>query len=315
MYEISLNKLLKKKQRDYKLPVGRPFEDTKFMIRNSEDVVLEDKIFQNSDRQLFTGRLLIGSSIRRCLLDDEKFETIRESSVPWWRETGDLVQVTGKKIYYLGRIDNFVKVFGKKVNPQEVEEALMAHPQVISAVVLKANSNLVALIVLEGMITNKATLPTTTESISTLPVTLFQDGAKATFGPIPIGSVNTPPAFTTVSASTGASTTAAPTSVVSTHTNASASASAASAAFTTTSDSSATSATSTNASATSTASDSSAASTSAFTADVAATSATDVVVLEIYDHLKHLLPPNMRPHFILPVSHLPLTRNGKVCLR
>eukprot|EP01126_Amoeba_proteus_P017527 TRINITY_DN1848_c0_g4_i6.p1 TRINITY_DN1848_c0_g4~~TRINITY_DN1848_c0_g4_i6.p1 ORF type:complete len:468 (-),score=71.89 TRINITY_DN1848_c0_g4_i6:661-2064(-) len=103
MYEISLNKLLKKKQRDYKLPVGRPFEDTKFMIRNSEDVVLEDKIFQNSDRQLFTGRLLIGSSIRRCLLDDEKFETIRESSVPWWRETGDLVQVTGTKIKPLRR--------------------------------------------------------------------------------------------------------------------------------------------------------------------------------------------------------------------
>ena len=69
--------------------------------------------------------------------------------------TGDLVRVLeGGDYAYLGRRDNMVKVRGHRVEPGEIEAALVAHPRAREAAVVIVGSGLeariVAFIVTEG---------------------------------------------------------------------------------------------------------------------------------------------------------------------
>jgi acyl-coenzyme A synthetase/AMP-(fatty) acid ligase len=61
-----------------------------------------------------------------------------------WYDTGDLVEVTGSaplRLRIAGRVENWINVGGEKVNPQEVESALLAHAEVAAARVFgKKNS-------------------------------------------------------------------------------------------------------------------------------------------------------------------------------
>ncbi|MFK8907753.1 class I adenylate-forming enzyme family protein [Streptomyces sp. YS-3] len=53
-----------------------------------------------------------------------------------WYVTGDLARLDGDgRLHLVGRKESFVNVGGKKVNPLEVEAALLAHPAVAEAVV------------------------------------------------------------------------------------------------------------------------------------------------------------------------------------
>lgn len=48
--------------------------------------------------------------------------------------TGDLVRINYENnIEYIGRIDNELKISGHRISPQEIEEALLAHPQICQA--------------------------------------------------------------------------------------------------------------------------------------------------------------------------------------
>ncbi|SFE04561.1 Acyl-CoA synthetase (AMP-forming)/AMP-acid ligase II [Blastococcus tunisiensis] len=49
--------------------------------------------------------------------------------------TGDLVEVTGDRVRFLGRASGMVNVAGAMVAPEQVEAALRAHPDVVDAVV------------------------------------------------------------------------------------------------------------------------------------------------------------------------------------
>ncbi|MGI5531958.1 class I adenylate-forming enzyme family protein [Streptomyces syringium] len=53
-----------------------------------------------------------------------------------WYVTGDMARTDGEgRLHLVGRKDSFINVGGKKVNPTEVEEVLLAHPAVAEAVV------------------------------------------------------------------------------------------------------------------------------------------------------------------------------------
>jgi acyl-CoA synthetase (AMP-forming)/AMP-acid ligase II len=50
-----------------------------------------------------------------------------------WIDTGDLVEVRGDRVYFLGRESGMINVGGLKVMPSEIEDALLAHPDVLWA--------------------------------------------------------------------------------------------------------------------------------------------------------------------------------------
>lgn len=58
-----------------------------------------------------------------------------------WYASGDLVRLNGAELEYLGRMDDQVKVLGIRVEPGEVEAALMSHPAIASAAVVAAGSS------------------------------------------------------------------------------------------------------------------------------------------------------------------------------
>jgi acyl-CoA synthetase (AMP-forming)/AMP-acid ligase II len=50
-----------------------------------------------------------------------------------WVDTGDVVEVQGDRVQFLGRANGVINVGGDKVHPEEVERVLMAHPLVAIA--------------------------------------------------------------------------------------------------------------------------------------------------------------------------------------
>ncbi|MBO6576980.1 MAG: acyl--CoA ligase [Rhodothermales bacterium] len=57
-----------------------------------------------------------------------------------WVDTGDSVLVTEDRVHFLGRASGVINVGGNKVHPEEVERALLSHPDVLAARVF-ARSN------------------------------------------------------------------------------------------------------------------------------------------------------------------------------
>ncbi|MEU5894957.1 MULTISPECIES: class I adenylate-forming enzyme family protein [Streptomyces] len=63
-------------------------------------------------------------------------DATREAFADGWYRTGDVARVGPEgHLHLVGRKDSFINVGGKKVNPLEVEQALLAHPSVVEAVV------------------------------------------------------------------------------------------------------------------------------------------------------------------------------------
>ncbi|MEU5778754.1 class I adenylate-forming enzyme family protein [Streptomyces venezuelae] len=63
-------------------------------------------------------------------------DATRRAFADGWYRTGDVVRVGPEgHLHLVGRKDSFVNVGGKKVNPLEVEQVLLAHPSVVEAVV------------------------------------------------------------------------------------------------------------------------------------------------------------------------------------
>ncbi|MGC0417233.1 amino acid adenylation domain-containing protein [Embleya sp. AB8] len=61
-----------------------------------------------------------------------------DASVPVWYRTGDRVRVVDGGLEYLGRINDQVKIRGRRIEPQEVEHHLTGHPEVAAATVVAA---------------------------------------------------------------------------------------------------------------------------------------------------------------------------------
>ncbi|MEU6125879.1 class I adenylate-forming enzyme family protein [Streptomyces sp. NPDC047123] len=63
-------------------------------------------------------------------------EATRRALADGWYRTGDLARLApGGHLHLIGRKESFINVGGKKVNPVEVEQVLLAHPSVAEAVV------------------------------------------------------------------------------------------------------------------------------------------------------------------------------------
>ena len=95
-----------------------------------------------------------------------RFETVRpptslELDNEGFINTGDLVEVTGERVRFLGRANGAINIGGNKVQPEEVETVLLAHPRVSMASVRgRANpftgSIVVADVVAAGALEDKA---------------------------------------------------------------------------------------------------------------------------------------------------------------
>ena len=67
-----------------------------------------------------------------------------------WYRTGDVVETQAGELVHIGRLDRQLKVRGYRVEPEEVERALRAHPAVDDAVVAASpgdGASLVAFVV------------------------------------------------------------------------------------------------------------------------------------------------------------------------
>lgn len=91
-----------------RMDVGEPLDDEVFEIRDDEGSVVQGKEEE--------GQLWIGSKKRKCFIDKE---TYVESGF-LFRPTGDVVERIGERIYYKGRSDDIVKIFGVKFNLMEI---------------------------------------------------------------------------------------------------------------------------------------------------------------------------------------------------
>jgi acyl-CoA synthetase (AMP-forming)/AMP-acid ligase II len=64
-----------------------------------------------------------------------------------WVNTGDVVEVTGDRVLFRGRSSGVINVGGDKVHPEEVERAVLSHPQVrLARIYAKANPIVGALV-------------------------------------------------------------------------------------------------------------------------------------------------------------------------
>ncbi|MFI6762840.1 class I adenylate-forming enzyme family protein [Micromonospora sp. NPDC050417] len=62
----------------------------------------------------------------------------RPGDQPWYR-TGDLAELDADGIHLIGRVSSVINVAGKKVDPQEIHDVLVAHPRVREAHVAPAD--------------------------------------------------------------------------------------------------------------------------------------------------------------------------------
>lgn len=59
-----------------------------------------------------------------------QLEVKRSPSSNNWIQTGDLIEAVGDRIHFRGRSDGVINVGGAKANPEEIEEALLSHPEI-----------------------------------------------------------------------------------------------------------------------------------------------------------------------------------------
>jgi acyl-CoA synthetase (AMP-forming)/AMP-acid ligase II len=69
-----------------------------------------------------------------------------------WIETGDSVEITNERVYFLGRASGIINVGGSKVYPEEIERLLIMNPVIRSARVSGRRSSVVGTVVVADII-------------------------------------------------------------------------------------------------------------------------------------------------------------------
>jgi acyl-coenzyme A synthetase/AMP-(fatty) acid ligase len=83
-----------------------------------------------------------------------------------WVDTGDLVEVRGDRVFFLGRAGSTtINVGGNKAYPAEIEAVLMRHPNVLWAEVFGRRSPLVGAIPAARVVLNDQSAGRTTEEL------------------------------------------------------------------------------------------------------------------------------------------------------
>jgi acyl-CoA synthetase (AMP-forming)/AMP-acid ligase II len=108
------------------LPIGRPIEDVDAIIVGESGDILPGA---------GTGELVVATPFQARGYLDQRLN--REKWRDGYFRTGDLVRRDAHGLVFLtGRTDHQVKVRGVRTNLQEVEEVVLAHPQVLEAAVV-----------------------------------------------------------------------------------------------------------------------------------------------------------------------------------
>ncbi|MEV4467269.1 amino acid adenylation domain-containing protein [Micromonospora echinofusca] len=120
--------------------IGRPVANTWLRVVDSTDEVVPPDC---------PGQLLIGGElVSPCYLDDPALDRARFVELPglgWFFRSGDQARFDRDGLlHYLGRDDQQVKVSGHRLELGQVEAALLTHPAVVNAVVVRDDPHLVA---------------------------------------------------------------------------------------------------------------------------------------------------------------------------
>ncbi|GFN94232.1 acyl-CoA synthetase family member 4-like [Plakobranchus ocellatus] len=130
------------------VPIGQALDKTMIVIKPlsaNEETSEESK----SGSKKTVGQILIGSSQRVCVIDDEQRSGLPGSEIIW-RETGDLGTVDEDgNIFYLGRLDSQIKRNGKRFSLSVIEDVIKALPEVSSCCAVYHRSVLAVFVLLE----------------------------------------------------------------------------------------------------------------------------------------------------------------------
>ena len=104
-------------------PIGQPIDGVKILVADAE---------LNPVARAAAGELLLAG---QCLANgyltaDETTKRFLETNGDRYYRTGDLVRSCGDGLEYLGRTDRQIKIRGHRVEPGEIEAAILADPEV-----------------------------------------------------------------------------------------------------------------------------------------------------------------------------------------
>ncbi len=103
--------------------------------------------------RIHDGRLWIknAQAIGRYVGSQESFE-----AAEGWIDTGDMVELVGERVRFLGRASGQINSGGNKFNPEEVEAVLLSHPSVLQARVYARSSSMMGAIVVAQVVQRDA---------------------------------------------------------------------------------------------------------------------------------------------------------------
>ena len=79
------------------------------------------------------GVLEVNSPRAMVAKEGEECRDVLSANASHWIRTGDLVEVRGDRVIFLGREDTLINVGGSKVIPEEVENVLLGIPGIVQA--------------------------------------------------------------------------------------------------------------------------------------------------------------------------------------
>ena len=116
---------------DDKINIGIPMQGTQFYLLNETGDVVED----DTEGELYIG----GSNLAFGYLANEKETNARfiHSVVCGERiyRTGDLCRKSNGKYYWMGRVDNQVKIQGYRIEIEEIEKVMKMYEGIVDAIV------------------------------------------------------------------------------------------------------------------------------------------------------------------------------------
>ena len=112
------------------VPIGKPLPGNRVRVVDSQ---LADVALGDVGELLIAGPQLARAYWNRPAINAERFFKDSVDGTRWFR-TGDLVRMSpGGELYFEGRVDRQVKVSGVRIELEDIERAMQAHPEIMHA--------------------------------------------------------------------------------------------------------------------------------------------------------------------------------------
>lgn len=123
------------------IPIGLPLRGLRFILSEHRAAGIDTSSTKSSWHLSVEGPTLAIGYLGNEQLTDERFQYVTEADQPNLKtrqyRTGDLVSLNSSgQLIYQGRVDDELKISGHRIDPSEIESALLTHPGVLAAVVL-----------------------------------------------------------------------------------------------------------------------------------------------------------------------------------